>query len=77
MTGIVDWAAERARMVLAFIALTLLAGGLAYWGLPKRASRTLKSLLSSSLSPSPAFQRQTAKHCWSSQWKPSLRILTV
>ncbi len=35
MTGIVDWAAERARMVLAFIVLTLLAGGLAYWGLPK------------------------------------------
>ena len=35
MTGIVDWAAERARMVLAFIALTLLAGGFAYWGLPK------------------------------------------
>ena len=35
MTGIVDWAAERARMVIAFIALTLLAGGFAYWGLPK------------------------------------------
>jgi len=35
MTGIVDWAASRARMVLAFIALSLLAGGLAYTGLPK------------------------------------------
>ena len=35
MTGIVDWAAQRARMVLAFIALTLLVGGFAYWGLPK------------------------------------------
>jgi len=35
MTGIVDWAGERARMVLAFIALTLLAGGLAYANLPK------------------------------------------
>ena len=35
MTGIVDWAAGRARMVLAFIALSLLAGGLAYVGLPK------------------------------------------
>ncbi|MGH1578973.1 efflux RND transporter permease subunit [Planktotalea sp.] len=35
MTGIVDWAAERARMVLAFIALTLLVGGFAYWSLPK------------------------------------------
>ena len=35
MTGIVDWAASRARMVLAFIALSLLAGGFAYVGLPK------------------------------------------
>jgi multidrug efflux pump len=35
MTGIVDWAASRARMVLAFIGLTLLVGGFAYWGLPK------------------------------------------
>ncbi|MFX0540965.1 efflux RND transporter permease subunit [Roseovarius sp. S4756] len=35
MTGIVDWAAQRARMVLAFIVLSLLAGGLAYTTLPK------------------------------------------
>ncbi|WP_270729859.1 efflux RND transporter permease subunit [Shimia sp. Alg240-R146] len=35
MVGIVDWAAERARMVLAFIVLSLVVGGYAYWGLPK------------------------------------------
>ena len=35
MTGLVDWAAARARMVIAFIALSLLAGGLAYASLPK------------------------------------------
>ena len=35
MTGIVDWAAGRARMVLAFIFLSLLAGILSYVGLPK------------------------------------------
>ncbi len=35
MTGIVDWAASRARMVIAFIVLSLLAGGLAYVSLPK------------------------------------------
>jgi multidrug efflux pump len=35
MTGIVDWAASRARMVLAFIALSLMAGAYAYVGLPK------------------------------------------
>ena len=35
MTGIVDWAAERARMVIAFIALSLVVGGYAYIALPK------------------------------------------
>lgn len=35
MTGIVDWAASRARMVVFFIVLSLLAGGIAYVGLPK------------------------------------------
>ncbi|WP_324753968.1 efflux RND transporter permease subunit [Roseovarius sp. Pro17] len=35
MTGIVDWASQRARMVLAFIVLSVLAGGFAYVGLPK------------------------------------------
>ena len=35
MTSIVDWAAGRARMVLAFIVLSLAAGALAYASLPK------------------------------------------
>jgi multidrug efflux pump len=35
MTGIVDWAASRARMILAFIVLSLLIGGFAYVSLPK------------------------------------------
>ncbi|WP_102109260.1 efflux RND transporter permease subunit [Oceaniglobus roseus] len=35
MIGIVDWAAARARMVIAFILLSLMAGGLAYVSLPK------------------------------------------
>ncbi|WP_368187538.1 efflux RND transporter permease subunit [Aestuariibius sp. HNIBRBA575] len=35
MTGIVDWAAERARMILAFIVLSLVVGGTAYVSLPK------------------------------------------
>ncbi|SDN28202.1 multidrug efflux pump [Lutimaribacter pacificus] len=41
MSGIVDWAASRARMVLAFIALSLLAGGFAYTGLPKEGEPDL------------------------------------
>ena len=35
MTGIVDWAATRARMVMAFIVLSLTAGAFAYATLPK------------------------------------------
>ena len=35
MTGMVDWAAARARMILAFILLSLAAGSYAYFGLPK------------------------------------------
>ncbi|MCC6002216.1 MAG: efflux RND transporter permease subunit [Pararhodobacter sp.] len=35
MKGMIDWAASHARMILALIALTLGAGGLAYVGLPK------------------------------------------
>ncbi|WP_147113653.1 efflux RND transporter permease subunit [Tateyamaria sp. syn59] len=35
MTGIVDWAASRARMVVAFVFLSIAAGALAYIVLPK------------------------------------------
>ncbi|WP_299929098.1 efflux RND transporter permease subunit [uncultured Pelagimonas sp.] len=35
MTGIIDWASERARMVIAFIVLSLVVGGYAYLSLPK------------------------------------------
>ena len=35
MTGIVDWAGSRARMVVAFVALSLIVGGFAYSVLPK------------------------------------------
>jgi multidrug efflux pump len=35
MTGLIDWASARARMILAIIALSLAAGVYAYTGLPK------------------------------------------
>ena len=35
MTGVIDWAASRARMVIAFVLLSLTAGTAAYIGLPK------------------------------------------
>jgi len=38
MTGMVDWAAQRARMVIAFVLMSLGAGWFAYTGLPKEGS---------------------------------------
>ena len=35
MRGIVDWAGDRARMVIAFIVMSVLAGAFAYGTLPK------------------------------------------
>ena len=35
MTGLVDWAAARARMVIAFVVLSLVVGGFSYSTLPK------------------------------------------
>jgi multidrug efflux pump len=35
MTGVIDWAASRARMVIAFVVLSLTIGAAAYIGLPK------------------------------------------
>ncbi len=35
MTGMIDWAAQRARMVIAFIVLSVIAGAVAYVSLPK------------------------------------------
>ncbi len=35
MTGLIDWAASRARMVVAFVVLSIVIGAAAYVGLPK------------------------------------------
>ncbi len=35
MTGVIDWAASRARMIMAFVALSIITGAAAYVGLPK------------------------------------------
>ena len=35
MTGLVDWASERARMIIALIIVSLTAGIFSYTGLPK------------------------------------------
>ena len=35
MIGIVDWASQRARMIIAFIAMSIIIGWAAYFGLPK------------------------------------------
>ncbi|MBL4807357.1 MAG: efflux RND transporter permease subunit [Rhodobacteraceae bacterium] len=38
MIGIVDWAIDRARMILAFIVMSIVAGGFAYSTLPKEGA---------------------------------------
>ncbi|MEO0343289.1 MAG: efflux RND transporter permease subunit [Pseudomonadota bacterium] len=35
MTGIVDWASDRARMIFVFVVLSIAAGAVSYFGLPK------------------------------------------
>ncbi|MEM6932825.1 MAG: efflux RND transporter permease subunit, partial [Pseudomonadota bacterium] len=38
MTGVIDWCAERARMVLAFILVSVAAGYISYTTLPKEGA---------------------------------------
>ena len=35
MVGIIDWASQRARMIIAFVVMSVLIGWAAYFGLPK------------------------------------------
>jgi hypothetical protein len=44
MIKIIDVAAARARMVIAFIILSLLAGGFAYYALPKEGEPDIEIL---------------------------------
>ncbi|MFO7772084.1 MAG: hypothetical protein R6V38_12215, partial [Roseovarius gahaiensis] len=67
MTGIVDWAAARARMVIAFIALSLLAGTLAYVSLPKEGEPA---------SSESAINAMTIRARAAAQCQPSLGRLT-
>ena len=55
MSGIVDWAASRARMVLAFVVLSLTVGAFAYVSLPKEGEPDIEI--------SPAFQPRMPKRC--------------
>jgi multidrug efflux pump len=63
MTGVIDWAASRARMVIAFVILSLTVGTAAYVGLPKEGEPDIDIPASSSRSPSPASRRRTANAC--------------
>lgn len=65
MIGIVDWAASRARMVIAFVALSLLAGSFAYFSLPKEGEPDIEIPALFVSVPFPAFRRQIRKPCWS------------
>ena len=66
MNGIVDWAAGRARMVMAFILLSLVVGGYAYSTLPKEGEPDIEiPALFVSVQP-----------CWSNRWKRNCPIWT-
>ena len=58
MTGIVDWAASRARMVIAFIVLSLVVGGFAYFTLPKEGEPDIEIPALFRIGPLPRHFRQ-------------------
>jgi len=72
MTGIVDWAAERARMVLAFIALTLIVGGFAYWSLPKEGEPDIEIPALFVSVPFPGISEQRLKAMRALHWNSNL-----
>ncbi len=72
MTGIVDWAAARARMIARLHrAVAARRRRAPMCRCPRRASPTSRSRRSSSRSPSPASRPRIPRSCWSSRWRPS------
>jgi hypothetical protein len=76
MTGIVDWAASRARMVIAFIVLSILGGRLAYVSLPKEGEPDIEIPALFVSVPFPGISAEDSESCWSSRWRPSWPIST-
>ena len=61
MTGLVDWASERARMIIALIIVSLTAGIFSYTGLPKEGEPDIEIPALFISCPSPAFPQGTVK----------------
>ena len=61
MTGLVDWAGAHARMVIAFILLSLLAGGFAYRSLPKEGEPDIEIPAVSVSVPFPGISAEDAE----------------
>jgi multidrug efflux pump len=76
MTGIVDWAASRARMIIAFIVLSLVAGGVAYVNLPKEGEPDIEIPALIVSVPFPGISAEDSEKLLSSRWRPSCRIST-
>ncbi|HBZ45416.1 MAG TPA: acriflavine resistance protein B, partial [Maritimibacter sp.] len=62
MTGMVDWAASRARMIIAFVALSLIAGIASYVGLPKEGEPDIEIPMLSVSVPFPGISAQDAEN---------------
>jgi len=61
MTGIVDWAASRARMVVAFVLLSLTVGAAAYVGLPKEGEPDIDIPILAVTVPFPGISAEDAE----------------
>ena len=76
MTGIIDWAAARARMVIAFIILSLAAGGWAYATLPKEGEPDIEIPALFVSVPFPGISGAERRSCLSNPWRRSFPIST-
>jgi multidrug efflux pump len=61
MTGIIDWAASRARMVVAFVVLSLVIGAAAYVGLPKEGEPDIDIPILAVTVPFPGISAEDAE----------------
>ncbi len=76
MTGIVDWAAARARMVIAFVIMSLGAGWIAYSGLPKEGSPDIDIPMLFVSVPFPGISAQDSEKLLVKPLETKLRDLT-
>jgi multidrug efflux pump len=76
MTGLIDWAASRARMVIAFVILSLTVGAAAYVGLPKEGEPDIDIPGLFVSVPFPGISAEDSERLLSGRWNRSSRTST-